>query len=337
MTPIGSSTRIWSSGEHLDRDARRGRRARTRRTRPSSTIHVAGDLGLARGRPPRSKVSVSRSDGLDASDGAERRLLAVDLPVAEHGVRAPAAGERDAERRRRAQPPAQAALTRTAAGGESFCITSSRLKLAGFCRIGNSLKLDEPLRDDGLRRHDQERAVRHPLAVLERLGPALERVGAQVVDVRRPQVGELPLPDVEARVLLLLERDLPLVDADGHQVAVVAPVEELLARRLLHLALEERHQVVAVEVDLERLAARLAALLHLLDEVRLAGRGREGRDAGPRARRCRCTTVPGLMTPGQRMHIGTRKPPSQLVAFSPRNGVLPPSGQLITSAPLSVV
>src|SRR4029453_13290337 len=26
--------------------------------------------------------------------------------------------------------------------GDSFCITSSRLKLAGFCRIGNSLKLD---------------------------------------------------------------------------------------------------------------------------------------------------------------------------------------------------
>ena len=47
--------------------------------------------------------------------------------------------------------------------------------------------------------------------------------------------------------------------------------------------------------------------------------------------------VPGLITPGQRMTIGTRKPPSQFVAFSPRNGVLPPSGQDITSAPLSVV
>src|SRR4029450_9757630 len=46
-------------------------------------------------------------------------------------------------------------------------------------------------------------------------------------------------------------------------------------------------------------------------------------------------TVPGLITPGQRMTIGTRNPPSQLVAFSPRNGVLPPSGQVITSAPLS--
>ena len=47
-------------------------------------------------------------------------------------------------------------------------------------------------------------------------------------------------------------------------------------------------------------------------------------------------TVPGLMTPGQRTRQGTRQPPSQLVSFSPRNGVVPPSGQLITSAPLSV-
>ncbi len=45
----------------------------------------------------------------------------------------------------------------------------------------------------------------------------------------------------------------------------------------------------------------------------------------------------GLMTPNHRMRVGTRKPPSQLVAFSPRNGVVPPSGQVMTSAPLSVV
>ena len=49
------------------------------------------------------------------------------------------------------------------------------------------------------------------------------------------------------------------------------------------------------------------------------------------------TIVPGLITPGQRIRHGTRKPPSQLVAFSPLNGVAPPSGQVITSAPLSVV
>ena len=47
-------------------------------------------------------------------------------------------------------------------------------------------------------------------------------------------------------------------------------------------------------------------------------------------------TVPGLTWPGQRIMHGTRQPPSQFVFFSPRNGVVPPSGQVQTSAPLSV-
>ena len=45
---------------------------------------------------------------------------------------------------------------------------------------------------------------------------------------------------------------------------------------------------------------------------------------------------PGSITPGHLMSIGTRKPPSQLSFFSPRNGVVPPSGHENTSAPLSV-
>ena len=47
--------------------------------------------------------------------------------------------------------------------------------------------------------------------------------------------------------------------------------------------------------------------------------------------------VPGSIMPGQRITHGARKPPSQLVAFSPLNGVVPPSGQVKLSAPLSVV
>src|SRR5262245_7450499 len=47
--------------------------------------------------------------------------------------------------------------------------------------------------------------------------------------------------------------------------------------------------------------------------------------------------VPGLMWPGQRAMHGTRKPPSNAVPFWPLNGVLPPSGQVNVSAPLSVV
>ena len=45
---------------------------------------------------------------------------------------------------------------------------------------------------------------------------------------------------------------------------------------------------------------------------------------------------PGLITPGHRTTAGTRKPPSQVVAFSPKTGVVPASGQLNSMAPLSV-
>src|SRR5213592_1268396 len=48
-------------------------------------------------------------------------------------------------------------------------------------------------------------------------------------------------------------------------------------------------------------------------------------------------TVPGLMTPGQRITIGARMPPSQVVSFPPLKGVVPPSGKVSVSAPLSVV
>jgi hypothetical protein len=46
--------------------------------------------------------------------------------------------------------------------------------------------------------------------------------------------------------------------------------------------------------------------------------------------------VPGLIVPGQLISVGTRKPPSHCVFFSPRNIVVPPSGHVKVSAPLSV-
>ena len=49
------------------------------------------------------------------------------------------------------------------------------------------------------------------------------------------------------------------------------------------------------------------------------------------------STEPGLTLPGQRMMAGTRKPPSKTVPLVALNGVMPPSGQVNTSAPLSVV
>jgi hypothetical protein len=48
-------------------------------------------------------------------------------------------------------------------------------------------------------------------------------------------------------------------------------------------------------------------------------------------------TEPGLIVPGHRTKTGTRQAPSQLVFFSPRNGVIPPSGQQISDALFSAV
>src|SRR5215212_5850232 len=48
-------------------------------------------------------------------------------------------------------------------------------------------------------------------------------------------------------------------------------------------------------------------------------------------------TVPGWMWPGQRTTAGARMPPSQVLSLPPLNGVVPPSGKVIVSAPLSVV
>ena len=48
-------------------------------------------------------------------------------------------------------------------------------------------------------------------------------------------------------------------------------------------------------------------------------------------------TTPAGILPGQRIISGTRKAPSQLVFFSLRNGVIPPSGQEFMCGPLSVL
>ena len=48
-------------------------------------------------------------------------------------------------------------------------------------------------------------------------------------------------------------------------------------------------------------------------------------------------TLPAGTWPGQRIIAGARKPPSSPIPLLPANGVMPPSGQVNTSAPLSVV
>ena len=48
------------------------------------------------------------------------------------------------------------------------------------------------------------------------------------------------------------------------------------------------------------------------------------------------STFPDGTWPGHRTIIGTRTPPSRTVPLPPAKGVLPPSGQVKFSAPLSV-
>src|SRR5262245_65732008 len=76
-------------------------------------------------------------------------------------------------------------------------------------------------------------------------------------------------------MVLLNEGDLPRAETDREQVSVIAPVEEFLARRFFHLALEERHQVISVEMHFEGLAARCVPFRTFRHNIRVTGRRAE--------------------------------------------------------------
>ena len=76
------------------------------------------------------------------------------------------------------------------------------------------------------------------------------------------------------------------------------------------------NEVLAMAHDAKRMPAREAEYRNLVLNQRIETKG--------------------LILPGQRMIAGTRNPPSNTVPFVARNGVMPPSGQVNTSAPLSV-
>jgi len=73
-----------------------------------------------------------------------------------------------------------------------------------------------------------------------------------------------------------LEGYFPLVETHRHEVGVVAEMEEFAARTFGDLAFEERLEVVAVQMVLEGLAARLVAGEQLLFQIRIAS-GRDER------------------------------------------------------------
>src|SRR5215472_278078 len=137
----------------------------------------------------------------------------------------------------------------------------------------------EVLGHDGLGRHQEEGAIGHPLVIEEscvEVG-AFERIAAHVEDLWHPQADKRFLPDTQTLGTLLQKMNLPLIDAQRHQVAVVAPVHEPPARIRFHFPFQERQQVVTVEVYLEGLLARLVSLLGFFHDVRLPGGGHPGR------------------------------------------------------------
>ena len=150
---------------------------------------------------------------------------------------------------------------------------------AGSCRGGNSLNVSRNCVDDRGAVEHQVDAVDQPVPVgVRRDVGALERVGAQVEQLRRPQWGERLEPDLQrALAALLLEHDLPVLRPDAEHVAVVGEVDHPAARALVHLAGQVRQQVVAVDVHLVGHVAGLVALLELLDDVRITRGGQERR------------------------------------------------------------
>src|SRR5713101_5867526 len=99
-----------------------------------------------------------------------------------------------------------------------------------------------------LHRHEEPDIVRIPADVHAGLaGRPLVGISAQVDDHRPARHFANRGGDVAD---LRGEVDLPVVPANGVQLATLAEVEDLLARSLLDLALEVRQEVVAVGVDL---------------------------------------------------------------------------------------
>src|SRR5260370_42297241 len=110
------------------------------------------------------------------------------------------------------------------------------------------LKRLEVLANDCLCGYQDERAIGPPLVVKHGcvVVRALEGVAAHVEYLGRSQPDKTFPPDTQTHSPLLQEMNLPLINAQRHQVAVVAPVQKSPARVLFHFSLEERQQVIAI-------------------------------------------------------------------------------------------
>ena len=120
----------------------------------------------------------------------------------------------------------------------SCSTTLLMLKLPVFWLGGNSLNVARNCADDGLRRHEDKRVADQPVPIRVRrdVGPFVG-VHPQIEDLRQPQLSERFGPNPHRALGALFGKNkLPVVVAQGHQVALVAEVEELLARIFRGLA-----------------------------------------------------------------------------------------------------
>src|SRR5277367_3932506 len=106
----------------------------------------------------------------------------------------------------------------------------------------------------------------------------LERVCSQIEDLRHSQSDEWLRPDAQRSFATLLhENYLPIVETQRYQVAIVIEVDEALSWAVFVFSSQIRNKVVAINVHTEMLACRVVPLLQLLDNVRFARHGKNGR------------------------------------------------------------
>src|ERR1044071_6613503 len=180
---------------------------------------------------------------------------------------------------------------------DEFSVSSSRsvialVRAAGFLQLRQHLvereaagllprrELDiglQVLADEVLCRHEREGPFDTPPVAVAGFGLSdLEGIGPQVHELRKAQRPQRVLPHGEAGGALLQEQKLPALIAQGGKIAVVGPVEELLALAR-SVAGQQIALVVAVEMDLEIFVRRLVTRQELLRHIRLAGRGHQCR------------------------------------------------------------
>jgi len=143
------------------------------------------------------------------------------------------------------------------------------LKLAGRARGGNSLKLSSHFTSMAGAMYCRKTFSTNQSLYLKLSSPRSNGSERRSKNFGIRNTGQLFAPDIKTFTSLLREDDFVSPHSHGHAVAIIAPVDDALARALLLNAGKERQQVIAVEVDPEGLIADLVALFNILDQIRL--------------------------------------------------------------------